>query len=458
MRQMKKLFGLLLVALAIVACNKTPKDTMILSGKVENAKGVKEMEVRGSNDFSKIIQLKEDGTFLDTLQPVKSGYYTIVAGRAGFPVYLEEGDNLKVAIDMANRENPITFSEGKSVAANNYIAKKEKIAKDKMAEVGGKRAFFTLAEDKFLESLKGMLEENLKLLEDTKDLPKDFVAKERKTIDYEHLYNLSSYSRYHGFLVKDKDYKPSEKITKPFSELEYNNANDYENIEVYRWLVMSHFGHLFYEEKADKAKVIEEIKGLGIPAFEKDFAKDMVRDLGIADKNLDEKVALIKSLTSDEKVLKSLEDFLKEAAGLAQGKPSPKFTYKSIKGKEVKLEDLKGKLVYIDVWATWCGPCKGELPHLQKLEKAYHRKPVHFVSVSVDENKAAWEKMVKDKKLGGIQLHADKNWKSDFVQAYKINGIPRFILLDKQGNIISADAPRPSSDEIKPLLNEWLKK
>ncbi len=66
--------------------------------------------------------------------------------------------------------------------------------------------------------------------------------------------------------------------------------------------------------------------------------------------------------------------------------------------------------------------------------------------------------MVKDKKMGGVQLHAAKNWKADFVQAYKINGIPRFILLDKQGNIISADAPRPSSDKIRPLLKEWLKK
>ncbi len=122
------------------------------------------------------------------------------------------------------------------------------------------------------------------------------------------------------------------------------------------------------------------------------------------------------------------------------------------------MEDLKGKLVYIDVWATWCGPCKGELPHLKKLEKAFHWKKVHFVSISVDENEAAWKKMVKEKKLGGIQLHADKAWSSDFVKAYKINGIPRFILLDKKGNIITADAPRPSSDKIKPLLKEWLKK
>ncbi len=458
MRQMKKLFGLLLVALAVVACNKESKDATIISGKVENAQGLKELKIKGGNDFSKVIKLREDGTFLDTLQPVKSGYYTVIMGRGGLPIYIETGDNLKISIDMANRKAPITFSEGKAVIANNYIAKKEKIYNDKIVEIGGTRAFFTLDEDKFLASLNKMTEENLKLLESTKDLSKDFVALERKAIDYENLYNLFTYSKHHGSLVKDEAYEPSEKITKPLGKISYNNTEDYETITPYKHIVFGHFQNKFYEDNADKKAVVEEVKATGIEAFKKDFAVFMVSAMSLGGEDLDEQVALIKSLTSDEETLKALDEFLKTADQLGMGKPSPKFVYKSIKGKEVKLEDLKGKLVYIDVWATWCGPCKRELPHLQKLEKEYHRKPVHFVSVSVDEKKAAWEKMVKDKKLGGIQLHADKNWKSDFVKAYKINGIPRFILLDKQGNIISADAPRPSSDEIKPLLNEWLKK
>ncbi len=176
------------------------------------------------------------------------------------------------------------------------------------------------------------------------------------------------------------------------------------------------------------------------------------------EKDLTKREAQVKALTDDKEVLKSLNEFIESAGKLGEGKPSPTFAFKDINGKEVKLEDLKGKLVYIDVWATWCGPCKGELPYLKKLEKAFHWKKVHFVSISVDENEQAWKKMVADKGLKGIQLHADKAWGSDFVKAYKINGIPRFILLDKKGNIITPDAPRPSSDEIKPLLKKWLKK
>jgi thiol-disulfide isomerase/thioredoxin len=142
---------------------------------------------------------------------------------------------------------------------------------------------------------------------------------------------------------------------------------------------------------------------------------------------------------------------------LAKGEVSPKFVdYENYKGGTTSLDDLKGKYVYIDVWATWCGPCKAEIPFLKEVEKAYHDKNIAFLSVSIDEakNHDKWKEMVADKELGGIQVFADNDWKSEFVQAYKINGIPRFILIDPTGNIVAADAPRPSSEELKSLLNE----
>lgn len=141
---------------------------------------------------------------------------------------------------------------------------------------------------------------------------------------------------------------------------------------------------------------------------------------------------------------------------LAKGNVSPKFTdYENFKGGKTSLDDLKGKYVYVDVWATWCGPCKAEIPFLQEVEKAYDGKNIAFVSISVDVTKdhEKWKEMVAEKQLGGIQLFADNNWKSQFVTDYRINGIPRFILIDPQGNIVSADAPRPSSDDLKTLFN-----
>ncbi len=142
-----------------------------------------------------------------------------------------------------------------------------------------------------------------------------------------------------------------------------------------------------------------------------------------------------------------------------KGSTSPSFKFENHKGGLTSLEDLKGKYVYIDVWATWCGPCRQEIPFLQKTEEAYHGKNIEFVSISIDvlANKEKWNKFVTDNKLGGIQLLADKDWKSDFTQGYKINGIPRFILISPEGKIVSADAPRPSDPELVTLLDSLVK-
>jgi len=174
-----------------------------------------------------------------------------------------------------------------------------------------------------------------------------------------------------------------------------------------------------------------------------------------------------------EKMLKSYSNYYQSKLAvrkeLPKGSPSPTFeNYENIKGGTTSLSDLKGKYVYVDVWATWCGPCKREIPSLKALEKEYLGKNIEFVSISVDNgrgyradtkekafelSKEGWKKMVAEKELKGIQLFSDKAFESDFVQAYKIKGIPRFILIDPAGNIVNADAPRPSSPALVKLFN-----
>ncbi|PVX45600.1 thiol-disulfide isomerase/thioredoxin [Flavobacterium sp. 103] len=141
------------------------------------------------------------------------------------------------------------------------------------------------------------------------------------------------------------------------------------------------------------------------------------------------------------------------------GNPSPEFEYENYKGGKTKLSDLKGKYVYIDLWATWCGPCRAEIPFLQKTEEKYQGKNIEFVSISIDKAKDndKWKKFVTDKKLGGVQLFADNDWESEFVKSYGVNGIPRFILIDPNGNILNPDADRPSSAELQTQLDTLLK-
>ncbi|HSC54735.1 MAG TPA: TlpA disulfide reductase family protein [Phnomibacter sp.] len=146
---------------------------------------------------------------------------------------------------------------------------------------------------------------------------------------------------------------------------------------------------------------------------------------------------------------------LQSVANFKKGSSGYVFAYEDTVGKTVSMKDLKGKVVLVDVWATWCGPCKAEIPHLKKLEEELHGVDVAFVSISTDKeaDKEKWKAFVGKEQLGGIQLYAGGP-NNGFSQFYQINAIPRFLVFDQQGKIVTVDAPRPSSPDLKKLLLE----
>ncbi len=156
-----------------------------------------------------------------------------------------------------------------------------------------------------------------------------------------------------------------------------------------------------------------------------------------------------------QKKLKDYEIGIREFESGAEGFD---FSGKDAKGKLHKLSDYKGTLVYVDVWATWCGPCKKQIPALKELEKKLHGKAITFLSISVDkpQDTQKWVNFIKENELGGVQLIADKAFESDVTQVYQIKGIPRFMLFDKEGKVISIDAPRPSEQGTESWLRSFL--
>ena len=138
---------------------------------------------------------------------------------------------------------------------------------------------------------------------------------------------------------------------------------------------------------------------------------------------------------------------------LQKGKKAPEILAENVRGADVKLGDLANKFVIIDVWATWCGPCKEQDPFFEQLAKQYTSDRVAFVSISVDQDKDAWRMQAQQKSKQVLQIWA-KNGGVDFMKEYAIATIPRFILIDPKGYIVSVQLPPPADPQFEEQLQK----
>ena len=151
--------------------------------------------------------------------------------------------------------------------------------------------------------------------------------------------------------------------------------------------------------------------------------------------------------------VKDLDGIIKQLENVQIGKVAPEFSLPDTAGVSVSLSDFRGKYVLLDFWASWCPPCRAEMPNLVKAYKDYKDKGFDIVGISLDSKADAWAKGVKDLNITWTQLSDLKGWQNSGAALYGVNSIPHTVLVDKDGTIIAKNLHgQELEDKIKEVL------
>ena len=196
------------------------------------------------------------------------------------------------------------------------------------------------------------------------------------------------------------------------------------------------------KERFTVKSIVESVSRLILQSFVTDYNYK---------NGFEEGLQRLKNMTVDlgEEGVKLVKDFESKKYSM-EGAALPDVTLEDVDGKIHRLTDFRGKYLYIDLWASWCAPCCQEVPYLQKLEKQLKNPAVEFISISLDTNKEAWKKKMKQLKMHGYQYIVTGD---QFATMMNIKGIPHFLLYSKDGTLMQYKADRPSSgDKIRNVL------
>ncbi len=423
--------------LAVFSCRQDLQTTVYVVQEKSKA-GTKVKLVLSDTVYDAMVD--STGSALFRLVPgFRAAYADLYYERGIITLYVEEGKNLQVSRDEAKGWQ----FYGESGAINHYLNSER---------VRGFRMDCKPEETAFGENATQSLKDWYAHL-DSLGLEETFVQIEKKRVKLVVLDQLTLYPSVHARALGQIDYLPSEKFYRLVEQM-FREEDSLCFLNEYRVAfknLVKLMGNKGLERKDPLSSLKKQLHYLASSLHGPCLTASLVDELMleyVANHGVDGLEPLLpfyRQKVTDPDRIKRFEDLYRCWLPLAQGKPSPEFSCKDISGQIISLKDLRGKYVYIDLWATWCYFCCKEIPDLKKLEARLHRRNICFVSISLDKDRTAWEKKVKADSLGGIQLIAGKD--RSFRNAYLVSGIPRFILLDPEGKIVRANMSRPSDPE-----------
>lgn len=392
-----------------------------------------------------------DGKATVQLDGMDALYANVYYGEKTKNVYLQKGDDVTISFDANDFDNTFAVKGGNEKAID-YLNKIQLTGLSNEAYIQPWSEFKATV-DKKIASMKRLLKAR-KFAADDK-----FLKMEEGRITYFYANAFLMYPVSHTYLTQDttqvlgKDYYDTlRQYVKEDDDLVDND--EYRNY-------MIETAHVFDEAGKNirqfYPKVLAEMSYIGENTKSDKVRESLIHFLAFTyvEGNGVENITDLQNLYYSYVTSPRLNDIFKKACAkwdkAAVGRPSPMFKGVDVNGKEMTLRDFRGKYIYIDMWATWCGPCQKELPFLKKLEEKFKGRNIVFVGLSIDQDKAKWAARVKSGALSGIQLYIGKG--SKFQSDYRISGIPRFILLDPNGRIVNPDMTRPSSEDTEKILN-----
>lgn len=386
-----------------------------------------------------ILHTDQAGRFDTVLSWEKPAYYSICRNT----LYLSPGDELEVKVTQNNLEAEF---RGRGAEANIYLKERLFPKGGSFLEGGANVKTDFRQTRRVIDSLAGLRERQL---EELQGVSAEFKALEKARIYADvinsYLYYASYAPEYEGKSRDEIDIAEQANIGEALAEVKekigYLSDDRYLNVAVVRNI-------LFYREEPGYCRYFEDytLSPLGRELFvgyEKVAA--LRHNLTL---ELVEEIQAYTTTMQERELAREIDNKLEQAARLLPGRPAPDFVMVDIAGNQKKLSDFKGKVLYLDLWATWCGPCIQESPAFAALSKKYPE--ILFLQISRDEHPGSWKNYLARKPAVLPQYNSvDLN----LVEGWQLYYIPRFILIDREQKIINAYAPRPSSEEIIPLLD-----
>lgn len=140
-----------------------------------------------------------------------------------------------------------------------------------------------------------------------------------------------------------------------------------------------------------------------------------------------------------------------------RGRPAPGFALKDQKGNTVSLDSFKGKVVYMDIWASWCAPCIMQINRAKALRDHFRgEEDLVFLYISIDQDTVRWKRFLEEREVDGIHLISPKGEDGEILEKYNVPSIPRFVLIDKDGNIADFHAKPPSNKSLRKDIEKLL--